>query len=79
MTDKIEKNSADKEKYHRVLSEVTSINHEINNHLTTIIGNLDLILLTNPDLNPSVKSKLSTVLEKSHCIAEINKKLRSLL
>ena len=79
MTEMNETNTNAKEKYHRVLSEVSSINHEINNHLTTIIGNIDLILMTNPDLNSSVKNKLSTILEKARCIAEINKKLSALI
>jgi signal transduction protein with GAF and PtsI domain len=66
------------EKYQVLVQAAASINHEINNPLTTIIGNIDLILMTRSDLDPQIKKKLIVVLEESRRIAEIAKKLRNI-
>jgi signal transduction histidine kinase len=66
------------EKYQEFTLAAASINHEINNPLTTIIGNLDLILMTRSDLDPLLKKKLAVILAESRRIAEITKKLRIL-
>jgi hypothetical protein len=79
MAEKDEKQNSETESAQRIVSEVSSINHEINNHLTTIIGNADLILLTNPGLDLLVKKKLNIILAESRIISELNKKLRSLI
>ena len=66
------------EKY-QVLGQMTvSINHEINNPLTTVIGNLDLLLLTHPDMDEQIKSKLNIALSEAHRIAKIVEKLRNI-
>jgi signal transduction histidine kinase len=55
-----------------------SINHEINNPLTTIMGNVDLILIASPHLDPAIRKKLTTVLDEARRIAEIIKKIRNI-
>ena len=66
------------EKYQVLVQAAASINHEINNPLTTIIGNIDLLLMTKSDMDPQIKKKLIVVLEESRRIAEITKKLRNI-
>lgn len=66
------------EKY-QVLGQIAaSINHEINNPLTTIMGNIDLILITNPNLDSAMRKKLTTVLNEARRIADITKKIRNI-
>jgi signal transduction histidine kinase len=66
------------EKFQVLGQMAASINHEINNPLTTIIGNVDLILISSPDLNPLVRKKLTVILNEANRIAEIVKKIRSI-
>ncbi len=66
------------EKYQVLAQVAASINHEINNPLTTIMGNVDLILLASPNLDPAIRKKLNTVLEEARRIAEITKKIRNI-
>lgn len=66
------------EKYQVLAQVAASINHEINNPLTTIMGNVDLILLAAPSLDPLIRKKLLTVLDEARRIAEITKKIRNI-
>ncbi len=66
------------EKYQVLAQVAASINHEINNPLTTIMGNIDLILISSPHLDPSIRKKLVTVLDEARRIAEIIKKVRNI-
>jgi len=79
--DEIEKQQlqiVEMEKYQVLAQVAASINHEINNPLTTIMGNIDLILISSPHLDPSIRKKLVTVLEEARRIAEIIKKVRNI-
>jgi signal transduction histidine kinase len=66
------------EKYQVIAQVAASINHEINNPLTTIMGNIDLILIASPHLDPAIRKKLTTVLDEARRIAEIIKKIRNI-
>lgn len=66
------------EKYQVLAQVAASINHEINNPLTTIMGNVDLILITTPNLDPGLRKKLTTVLAEARRIADITKKIRNI-
>jgi len=65
------------EKY-RVLGQIAvSINHEINNPLTTIIGNVELLLMAYPEMDETMKKKLNTINKEAQRIADIVEKLRN--
>ena len=66
------------EKTHVIAQMATSINHEINNPLTTIIGNLELLLMSNKDLDPKISKKLTIIHQEARRIGEITKKLRNI-
>lgn len=51
-----------------------SINHEINNPLTTIIGTIELLLMMRTDLDETLEKKLRIVLEESHRVKGIIEK-----
>ncbi len=51
-----------------------SINHEINNPLTTIMGTIELLLMIRTDLDETLEKKLKIVLEESHRVKEIIEK-----
>jgi GAF domain-containing protein len=67
----------DAEKCRKLGRMAASINHDINNPLTTIIGTIDLLLITTPDMDPKIKDKLTITLNEAHRIVEIVKKFRN--
>jgi GAF domain-containing protein len=66
------------EKLKVLVQAAVSINHEINNPLTTIIGTIDLLLISRTDLDPVVRKKLSLMLGEANRIADITKKIRNI-
>jgi len=66
------------EKYQVLGQMAVSINHEINNPLTTIIGNVELLLMMYPDLDESVRKKLAVINEEARRIADIVDKVRNM-
>lgn len=68
----------DMERFQALAQMAASINHEINNPLTTVIGNLELLLMTKPDMDKMIAQKLNTVLQEARRIAEITQKLRTI-
>jgi len=63
------------EKYRLLAQLTTSINHEINNPLTTILGNLEMIFLKHTALEESLARKLRIIQEEAARIGTITKKL----
>jgi len=62
----------------QVLAQITaSVNHEINNPLTTIMGNIELMLMARPDMEEKDRKILNTILNESKRIGEIIRKLRN--
>ncbi|MBT4485678.1 MAG: GAF domain-containing protein [Candidatus Latescibacteria bacterium] len=66
------------EKYQLLGQIAVSINHEINNPLTTIIGNVELLLMMKKDMDENIRNKLTKILNESRRIADIVKKLRDM-
>ena len=63
----------------QVLAQVAaSINHEINNPLTTIIGNTELLLMKGDGLDDFFKKKLNLILQEGRRISQIIEKLRDM-
>ncbi|MFC1692544.1 GAF domain-containing protein [Candidatus Latescibacterota bacterium] len=66
------------EKY-QVLGQVAvSINHEINNPLTTIMGNIELIMMADSSMSEAIHKKLGIMLEECKRIAKVTEKLKDI-
>jgi signal transduction histidine kinase len=52
-----------------------SINHEINNPLSVITGNIEYLLYKNKDLDERTKNRLKIIESEAHRIADINRRL----
>ena len=61
------------EKFQVLAQIAASVNHEINNPLTTIIGNIELMLMAKPDMEEKDRKTLNTVLKESKRIGEITR------
>jgi PAS domain S-box-containing protein len=57
---------------------VITVRHEINNPLTTVIGNVELLLERYGEMDSDLKTRLETVLNNSLRIAEIVQKLQAI-
>ena len=66
------------EKFQVLAQVAASINHEINNPLTTVIGNVELLLLKSRNMNEEMEKKLRVILDESKRIGKIVEKLRSI-
>jgi len=66
------------EKYHVMAQMAASINHEINNPLTTILGNAELVLMMHSDLSEEVRVKLEKIVTEARRISSITEKLRNM-
>lgn len=66
------------EKTHVLAQIAASINHEINNPLTTIIGNIELLLMKGTGMDEMVQQKLKVILGESRRIQVIVEKIRDM-
>ncbi|MFC1541621.1 histidine kinase dimerization/phospho-acceptor domain-containing protein [Candidatus Latescibacterota bacterium] len=73
-----QKQLLEKEKYETLMKIASSINHEINNPLTSIIGNIKLLLMKNTDMDEQMEKKLKVVLNESRRIVDILNKHRDI-
>ena len=64
------------EKYHLLGQLAVSINHEINNPLTTILGNVELLLMMNPEMSEMMRKKLDVINTEAQRIAKTVEKLK---
>lgn len=64
------------ERYQVLAQVAASINHEINNPLTTIIGNAELILMKYDEMDDYLKTKINLILNEGKRIGQIIEKLR---
>jgi len=73
-----QKKIVEMEKYQVLVQVAASINHEINNPLTTIIGNAELLLMSQPDLDEKLKKRIDVILKEAKRIAKIVEKLKNI-
>lgn len=66
------------EKMQAIAQIAASINHEINNPLTTVIGNIELLLLKREELDEKVEQKLRVILRESERIRDIVERFRGI-
>jgi K+-sensing histidine kinase KdpD len=63
----------------QVLAQIAaSLNHEINNPLTTVIGNIELLLLKKTGMDDIVEQKLIVIKKESERIRDIVEKFRDI-
>ena len=66
-----QKKIVEMEKFQMLGQIAVSLNHEINNPLTTIMGNLELLLMMNPDMDEKISKRLETIQSESERIRSI--------
>ena len=64
-----------KERLGAVQQTAVTVNHEINNPLTAILGNVQLLLMKRKDLDPELVAKLRTVEEAALKIKDVTQRL----
>jgi len=75
---KVPQTVIDRERLAAILETAVTVNHEINNPLTAILGNVQLLLLKRTDLDPELKAKLSIIEESATKIKDVTQRLLSL-
>jgi signal transduction histidine kinase len=63
------------EKLAAVSQVAASINHQINNPLSVIVGNIDCLMLEEPDLGAKAKERLKRVIGAALQIGKVNRHL----
>lgn len=71
----VQRELIDAEKLKAVRELAASINHEINNPLSVITGNVEYLLYINKGLEKSVSERLNIIYSEATRIAEINRRL----
>lgn len=66
------------EKYQAIGQMTASLNHEINNPLTTILGNIELLLMMKPDMDEDIRKKLVIMQAEAKRISQLIDKLRDI-
>jgi len=72
---RLEKELIEKERLAALMETTAAINHEINNPLTPILGNVQLILAEGERLAPDIRAKLEIIEKNAWRVHEIIKKL----
>jgi len=75
---RLTKKASEVEKLNVIAEAAVTLNHEINNPLTGIMGNLELMLDNFPDDKEEIKKTMETVLENSHKIADVVRKFQAI-
>jgi len=66
------------ERFQTIGQMTISLNHEINNPLTTIMGNIELLLMMKPNMDEDIRKKLLVIQSESKRIALLVEKLRDI-
>lgn len=75
---KLSKEAINKERTAAIVELAVTVNHEINNPLTAILGNVQLLLLKRDDLDSELKKKLKVIEESAMKIRDVTQKLLNL-
>lgn len=75
---RLEQEKLEKERVVTLAQTMATVNHEINNPLTPILGNTQLLLQSEAHLSADVRAKLTTILENAKRIASTVQKLSNL-
>ena len=75
---RLTKKASEVEKLNVIAEAAVTLNHEINNPLTGIMGNLELMLDNFPDDKEDVKKAMKVVLENSQKIADVVRKFQTI-
>jgi len=62
-----------------VVETAVTINHEVNNPLTAVLGNVQLLLLNAQELSPDIRGKLKAVEESALRIKEVTQNLMRII
>ena len=68
----------EKERQSAVIETAVTVNHEVNNPLTAILGNVQLLLLKREDLDDELRNKLKTIEISALKIKDVTQKLMRL-
>ncbi len=71
----IPQETLDQERLGGIVETAITVNHEVNNPLTAILGNVQLLLLKRDDLDDEVKKKLKSIEESAMKIKDITQRL----
>ncbi|GAI44552.1 unnamed protein product, partial [marine sediment metagenome] len=71
----ISKDARRKERLEAVIETAVTVNHEINNPLTAILGNVQLLLLKRQDLDKDLSEKLKTIEASAMKIRDVTQRL----
>ncbi len=68
----------DKARLSAIIETAVTVNHEVNNPLTAILGNVQLLLMKRPDLDDDLKQKLRTMEQSAMKIRDVTQRLLKL-
>jgi len=71
----VPREALDQERLGGIVETAITVNHEVNNPLTAILGNTQLLLLKRDDLDDELKKKLKIIEESALKIKDITKRL----
>jgi K+-sensing histidine kinase KdpD len=69
------KEIVEKERLGAIIETAVTVNHEVNNPLTAILGNVQLLLLKRKDLDPELTTKLKTIETSALRIKDVTQRL----
>ena len=75
LTRALPKDQVEKERLAAINETAVTVNHEINNPLTAILGNVQLLLMHRKDLDPELRSKLNVIEESASKIKDVTQRL----
>lgn len=65
----------DKERLAAIIETAVAVNHEVNNPLTAILGNVQLLLMRDEELTDALKAKLKTIETSAMKIRDVTQRL----